>query len=253
MPRTPDLAAHVLGRLDGPRATAVERRLAASPCLRVEAQELQEVARMLEGTVPSALPADLEARVLAAVAATPQAGAPSPTADPVTPVDELAARRAATTAPAPAARRRRRAGLAAAAACAAVALAAVLLGRGGDDATPPLPVELRAQLRPAAGGPLSADLVVRRGETGRVVTLRSSTLPALPKGVYYELWFVGPDDRPGAPQRISAGTFHPDAAGASDVTFHAAVDPAVYPGVAITREPGDGNPSPSGPDLVRTN
>lgn len=249
LPRTPDLAAHVLGRLDGPRAAAVERRLAASPCLRVEADELREIAQMLQGTVPSALPEGLEEWVFAAVAAAPQreeaeTGAP--------PADELAPRRAA---------RARRPGarpLQVAAAVAATAVVAfglgTLTGDDGGPGSPSLPVELQANLSGGAGSAagLAASVVVRKGGTGRIVTLESSTLPALPKGVYYELWFVGPGDRPGAPQRISAGTFHPDDAGASDVTFHAAVDPAKYPGVAVTREPGDGNPAPSGPDLVRS-
>lgn len=250
LPRTTDLAAHVLGRLDGQRAAAVERRLAASPCLRVEADELREVTQMLHGTVPSALPAELESRVFAAIAATPQREEAVDVPGPAAPVDELAQRRAH--------RGRLATGRALRVGAALAATAVVAFGLGtltGDDGPggTPLPVELQAQLGSAGGSvALAAAVVVRKGATGRIVTLESSTLPALPTGVYYELWFVGPDDRPGAPQRISAGTFHPDEAGASDVTFHAAVDPAKYPGVAVTREPGDGNPAPSGPDLVRS-
>jgi len=67
----------------------------------------------------------------------------------------------------------------------------------------------------------------------------------------YELWFVGPGDRPGAPNRISAGTFHPDPEGRSRVVFHAAVNPRNYPGLAVTREPGDGDPDPTGVDIMR--
>lgn len=250
LPRTPDLAAHVLGRLDGQRATAVERRLAASPCLRVEAEELREVAQMLQGTVPSALPVELEDRVLAAIAATPQGGDAARAAETAALRDDLAGPRAE--------RARRVSGRPLRVAAAVAATAVVAFGLGsltGDDGPAPaaLPVELQAQLTSAAGSvAASAAVVVRKGATGRIVTLESSTLPVLPTGVYYELWFVGPGDRPGAPQRISAGTFHPDEAGASKVTFHAAVDPAKYPGVAVTREPGDGNPAPSGPDLVRS-
>ena len=31
----------------------------------------------------------------------------------------------------------------------------------------------------------------------------------------------------------------------------AAVDPERYPGAAVTAEPGDGDPSPNGPDVLR--
>ncbi len=79
---------------------------------------------------------------------------------------------------------------------------------------------------------------------GRVVELSSDDLPILPTGELYEVWFVGPDDRPGARQRISAGTFHPDEDGRSEVTLAAAVDPAKFPTIVVTAEPGDGDPAP---------
>ncbi|CAN5874455.1 hypothetical protein BH23ACT10_BH23ACT10_37050 [soil metagenome] len=87
---------------------------------------------------------------------------------------------------------------------------------------------------------------------GRVVELASDDLPVLPTGEYYELWFVGPDDTPGVPDRISAGTWHPDAAGVSEVRFHAAVDPRRYPTIAVTAEPGDGDPRASGSEVLRS-
>jgi hypothetical protein len=62
---------------------------------------------------------------------------------------------------------------------------------------------------------------------------------------------VCPGDRPGAPERISAGTFHPDPEGRSDVRFAAAVDPQGYPELAVTRERGDGDPSP-GRDVLQS-
>jgi hypothetical protein len=65
-------------------------------------------------------------------------------------------------------------------------------------------------------------------------------------------WFVGPGDRAGAPDRISAGTFHPDENGRSNVRFAAAVDPADYPRLAVTLEPADGNPRRSGPEVLRS-
>ncbi len=94
--------------------------------------------------------------------------------------------------------------------------------------------------------------VVTETGIGRVIQFDTTKLPILPKGEFYELWFVGPGDSPGRPNRISAGTFHPDKQGRSKVTFAAAVDPAKYPVLSVTAEPGDGDPSPSGPDILRS-
>jgi hypothetical protein len=105
-------------------------------------------------------------------------------------------------------------------------------------------------LRAPSGTP-RASVEVRRAGIGRVVAFRSDSLPILPKGRYYELWFVGPGDSPGHPNRISAGTFHPDPYGRSHVRLAAAVDPARYPVLAVTAEPGDGDPRPSGTEVLR--
>ena len=86
---------------------------------------------------------------------------------------------------------------------------------------------------------------------GRIVTFRSDDLPILPKGEYYEVWFVGPGDRPERPNRISAGTFHPDEQGRTAVELTAAVDPTKYPELSVTAEPADGDPSPNGTEVLR--
>jgi anti-sigma-K factor RskA len=133
----------------------------------------------------------------------------------------------------------------------AVAVAAgVLVGTmlGGSDDLPGAK-ELEVTLRAPSGA--SAQATVQKTGIGRVVAFETDDLPILPRGEYYELWFVGPGDRPGRPNRISAGTFHPDEQGRSDVRFAAAVDPAEYPGLAVTAEPGDGDPAPQGPDVLR--
>ena len=57
----------------------------------------------------------------------------------------------------------------------------------------------------------------------RATTSRSSRRASFTRSV------VGPDDRPGYQQRISAGTFHPDEDGRSRVTLAAAVDPSLSP------------------------
>jgi hypothetical protein len=157
--------------------------------------------------------------------------------------------------PAPRARRRferlRRRRLApafagAAAAVAGAIVAVSLLGGGGPQGV----LEIETVLR-SPDGPVAASVEVRKTGIGRVVTFSSDTLPILPKGDYYELWFVGRGDRPDRPNRISAGTFHPDEDRRSSVRFAAAVDPKLYPVLVVTAEPGDGDPRPTGPEVLR--
>ena len=147
---------------------------------------------------------------------------------------------------------------AAAAAVAALALTAGFVGgrllRGGDgsgtgsgsDAV----VEFAGPLL-APDGSVGAEVTVERVGIGRIVTFESDRLPILPTGELYEVWFVGPDDAPDAPQRISAGTFHPDSDGRSSVELVAAVDPALYPDIVVTAEPAGGDPGPNGPEVLR--
>lgn len=94
-------------------------------------------------------------------------------------------------------------------------------------------------------------LQVSLAEIGRTIDLRTEALPVLPDGEYYEVWFVSSDDEPGAPDRISAGTFHPDPSGEVVVNLTAAVDPREYWMVEVTAEPGDGNPAATGPVVLR--
>ncbi len=57
---------------------------------------------------------------------------------------------------------------------------------------------------------------------------------------------VRPKDAPKAPNHISAGTWHPDKRGITDVRFLIAADPEKLPRIEVTREPPDGDPRPSG-------
>jgi hypothetical protein len=130
--------------------------------------------------------------------------------------------------------------LAAAAAVVAIAIGAVLVGATGDDTVGEI-----EYAGPITGDGAVGELRVIKTGIGRVVELDTDDLAILPTGELYEVWFVGPGDTPESPNRISAGTFHPDEDGRSQVTFAAAVDPALYPVVQITSELGDGDPSPS--------
>ncbi len=141
-------------------------------------------------------------------------------------------------------------------AAAAVALFALALGFGGgrllrQDPPDPEPIIEYAGPLTAPDGSVGAEVTVEKVGIGRVITFDSETLPILPVGELYQVWFVGPDDAPGAPQRISAGTFHPDSDGRSSVQLVAAVDPASYPRIVVTAEPAGGDPAPNGPEVLR--
>ncbi len=114
------------------------------------------------------------------------------------------------------------------------------------------PVEVRAALSAPGDPSIDASAQVVKTGIGRVIEFRSEELPILPTGEFYELWFVGPGDTLAEPNRISAGTFHPDEEGRSHVTFAAAVDPAKYPVLSVTAEPGDGDPRRTGSEVLRS-
>jgi anti-sigma-K factor RskA len=225
-----DLGAYVLERLAADERARFERHLATCDACRGELGELERAARLLELAAPAAEPpVGLEGLVFAAV--------------------ERAAGDAqrATRPPAP---RRRRARWPLAFAGAATVAAVLVLGLHGDDHVGPL--EVATTLAAPAGGQARASVEVRKTGIGRVVELSSDSLPILPKGDYYELWFAAPGDSAGRPNRISAGTFHPDEDGRSRVRFAAAVDPGLYPVLIVTAEPGDGDPRPTGPEVLRS-
>lgn len=219
-----DVAGYALGVLEPGERSAFEAHLRGCDDCRSELDSMRGMAEIL-ALAPSRVaeaPPGLEARTLRAV--------------------ERAAAEDRPSAP-PARRRRRLVPALVAAGFVAAGLAVVAVVGGGERP----PVEAVAELR---GGPRTASITLVKTGIGRVVELRTGDLPILPKGEYYEVWFVGPGDRPRRPERISAGTFHPNEDGRSDVTFAAAVDPAKYPRMAITAEPADGDPSPAPRDVL---
>lgn len=117
-------------------------------------------------------------------------------------------------------------------------------GRDGDA----LPIQLAA---PDGGRP-RAHALVAGTDSGAVVTFHSDHLPPTPTGQYYELWLVRPGDSPSRPNRISAGRFIPDGKGTTYIDVPAAASARAFGVIAITRERNDGNPAPSGPDIVRS-
>ncbi len=192
-----------------------------------------------------------------AAALTPEDRTPPP--DRIAALRAAAARRASspveptTLSPRPRARSRRFLAVAAVAAAVAAGFAVgtvVVDDDASEDLLADGVVEFEATLVDPDGAPGATATGIRTG-IGRTVQLRTDDLPILPTGELYELWFVGPGDAPREPNRISAGTFHPDEQGRSHVDLTAAVDPALYRELSITAEPGDGNPAPTGPEVLR--
>lgn len=216
-----------------------------------ERETLRMLAHALAATpaLPELTP-DLRDRTLAAVFASPAPAAqPEPAPEPAAAAEEGRPRRSRATRPD--GRSRRRAWLqfgAVGSLTAAAAVAVVLLVTGGGSG-PDGKLELRAELRGPGG---DATVEVRALGIGRAVAFDSGSLPILPRGEYYEVWFVGPGDSAARPNRVSAGTFHPDPDGRSHVTLKAAADPARLPVIEVTSEPGDGDPRASGTVVLRT-
>jgi anti-sigma-K factor RskA len=222
-----ELGAYLLDALTADERADFERHLESCEVCSRELVALEGAAGLLtEAAPPYAMPAGLKTRTFAAI----EREATAPT------VRTLVRRRGWP----------RVAAVAAAAAAALAFAAGTQLDRA--DGT----LELQAVLSAPRGAPAQASVEVRKTGIGRVVHFETDELPILPKGDYYELWFVGPGDTRSDPNRISAGTFHPDEEGRSDVRFAAAVDPALYPVLSVTAEPGDGNPERTGPEVLRT-
>lgn len=234
----PDLTDFLLGTLGDAERDRFDAHLAGCAACQAEVAELVELPALLRRAAPPfAPPADLEQRTMEAI--------------------EREAELAAV--PLPRARQRRRlvavAGIAAALAAAMVI--GVGLGRGPlggplGGGAPPGELELSAVLRNPADPSRSARAQVREIGIGRTIDFDTDQLPILPKSERYELWFVGPGDSRSSPNRISAGTFHPDKQGRSRLRLTAAVDPAKYPVLSVTAEPAGGDPAWEGPEVLRS-
>lgn len=247
------LVSYLLGELDADESRGFEAHLRECAMCSAEVGELGVVTSKLGEMSPHLPPPDLRGGVLAAVEAAAtgelEAGG-SPSANGAGP----AAVEPSSSQPLPAAPRRERRwggwalplGFAGALAAAAAAVV-IVLGSDGAAVAPAGTVEIEGAL----SGESTGELVVTMLGTGREVDLSSPDFPILPKGEAYEVWFVGEGDSPGDPNRISAGTFHPDEDGNTEVLLHAAVDPALYPLVEVTAEPTGGDPAVEG-DVVAT-
>ena len=216
-----DLAAWVMGELDDAEARRFEAHLLGCERCRADAAELEGLPQLLERAAPPFdVPPELEARVLGAL--------------------DNGDRR-----PRPRARRRPRFAMAGATAVAAAAVLAIAVLGGGR------PAGERLDLRSTTGETVDVTATVRVTPVGREVRLEMRRLrDPRPDGLY-ELWFVAPGDTRRRPDRVSAGTFHPDEAGRGTARLVAAADPKRFPELSVTLEPADGNPRRTGPEVLR--
>lgn len=261
---------YVLGALSPGERETFEQHLAECAACRAEVGRLRPIVDALPWAAPSvAPPAELRARLLAAIASEPHAGAASP----------VVATARAHSAARPLDGRGMAGWLAAAASLLLAAgigvYALTLRSRIGDvegrlvaaltrleqseralDAstreatvvrtrlqvvTAPDALDLRLTGQPVAPRAQARAFVSR----SRGVLFAASNLPPLPANRVYQVWYL----TPGAP--VSAGLLRPDADGNATVSFAAAtgVTPA---GMAVSIEPDGGVPAPTGAIYLAT-
>jgi len=213
----PDRAGYVLGSLDEREAQAFDERLTGCAACRAEVAELSPLPALLEQATPAVeRPFGMRHRTLAAV--------------------EKAA-----------SQRRRGHALSASAIGAAAALILLAVVVSGPWRSDPFVVALV----PPDGGRQSGVAEITRAPEGLRIAMRFADLPATPRGMHYECWYVGTDDSVQTPQRVTGGTFVTDG-GEVTVTMFSAADPDVYPMIDVTLEPDDGNPARRGEVVLRS-
>jgi anti-sigma-K factor RskA len=218
----PDVAGWVLGALDPDDAEQFAEHLDTCPACKEAVRAFQPVRGLLEVAAPPVEPPPgLRARTLRAV--------------------ELAAARDV--------RRRRVGRWLAAAAAVVVLLAGAGIGALLRTSAPAVSIALTAP----AGGSGGGRAVGHDTPAGWSVQLSVHGLPPIPEGQgHYECWYVLPDDGPGHPDKVSAGSFEvaPDGS-ATDVQMWTVVDLKNEPGtrMVVTKEPDD-DPALTGPVVL---
>jgi anti-sigma-K factor RskA len=222
------IAVAALGELTDAEARELESAAERDPAVRRVLDAALGTAAALHGAGATAPPDHLRARVLDAVAATPQ----DPTTAAVVPIAD---------------RRRRRMMLAAGAVAAAtivlVAGGVVLRDQGGgpsDDVV--AVVDAPDAVTRVLDGTLGGSLVVISSPSEAALVVEGEGLPTLDDAATYQLWVIGADGP------TSAGIFRPDDEGSVLARFD-----DVVPGEAtlgVTREPAGGSTSPTLPILA---
>lgn len=215
----PEAAGWVLGVLDAGDADRFAGHLRSCPDCRAAVAELGPAARLLQTAAPAgAPPAALQARTLASVAQAAKAA-------------RLGDRR-----------NRWRSWNVRMLALAAAIVIAVATGVGlelshsssGSGQT------YTVAFHPIAGQVGTGHAIVTEAGNGNgwSVELTVTHLAELRPGQFYECWWIGPDNRPGHPDLIEAGTFTVGRSGSATLPLASAANPDDFPAIEITT----GNP-----------
>jgi anti-sigma-K factor RskA len=243
----PEAAGYVLGSLDPDDRTLFEEHLRACKQCQAQVAEFGPVAASLAMAAPAVEPRrDLERQIVAAVnhamlaesvPALPAAAAVA-TAKPMV-RDRVKARPEDN--PVTKARRWWRsrwaaplsAALAGAAATAGAFAAAIFI-----NSSPALAATISLHAHPGFTGSGMATAQATHG--GFAISLTVVGLPIPERGQFYECWYAGPDNLPGHPQLITAGTFTVGGTGSYTFSMWSAANPAEFKTMQITLEqPGD--------------
>jgi anti-sigma-K factor RskA len=210
----PEAAGWVLGVLDAADADRFAGHLRSCPDCRAAVAELGPAARLLQTAAPAGVPsAALQARTLASVAQAAKAAGRS---------DRHSRWRRWNV---------RMVALAAAAVIAAGTGAGLELSRSSSGAAEVYSITLH----PAVSGLVaSGQVVATQTGNGWSVELTAAHLADLGPGKFYECWWLGPDNRPGHPDLIEAGTFTVGPSGSATLPLASAANPDDFPGIEIT-------------------
>ena len=208
----PEAAGWVLGVLDGFDAERFAGHLRSCPDCQAAVTELGPAARMLHSAAPADVPPPgLRDRTLASVA---QAAATAQRGERHSWWRGLNVRM-----------------LALAAAVVLVASVGAGLALSRTPSAEAYTLALHSQASHASG-----QAVAMHTDSGWSIQLTVAHLPSLPKGQFYECWWVGPGNRPGHPALVSAGTFVVGSSGTATAHMWAAADPEDFKSMEITTE-----------------
>jgi hypothetical protein len=105
------------------------------------------------------------------------------------------------------------------------------------------PDRVDVALAPGAEMPGAQAQVLYSSSAGLVFS--AENLPAAPEGKTYQLWLVPTSGNP-----ISAGVFHPNAAGKASILLPPLPTSVAAKAFAVTVEPAGGVPQPTGPKVL---
>jgi anti-sigma-K factor RskA len=232
-----DVAGYLLGTLDAKEREAFASHLATCARCRREVEELGGMPGLLDRAAePFEVPASLESRVMAAIAAEP---------------DRPAVRRPAVVPRRPAPRLRPAWAIAAAAAILLAFAGGFGLGNHAGQNTAPQPhVLANIHLVAATGGTASGNATVSATPGGKSIELTVRGLPPPPPGHFYTCWLVAGDDTLQHQDRVSVGSFITTGTGPVTLRWETAADLGRYPHLGVTLEPDNGSPLHQGPKVL---